>query len=80
MPDHSKIIKLWTMFGFNYTSDFIEKAFASRGESMVQHLKGKFELAYDVAGAHGAFFYFWAMLDGTNKKLLEDWVMDNFKG
>ena len=75
-----KIIKTWTMFGFNYSSGWIEEAFKSRGKIMVQHLKGKFKVAYDVAGAHGSFFYFWAMLDGENRRLLEDWVMDNYKG
>lgn len=75
-----KIIKTWTMFGFNYSSGWIEEAFKSRGEIMVNHLKGKFKVAYDVAGAHGSFFYFWAMLDGENRRLLEDWVMDNYKG
>ena len=75
-----KIIKTWTMFGFNYSSGWIEEAFKSRGEIMVDHLKGKFKVAYDVAGAHGSFFYFWAMLDGENRRLLEDWVMDNYKG
>lgn len=75
-----KIIKTWTMFGFNYSSGWIEEAFKSRGEIMVNHLKGKFKVAYDVAGAHGSFFYFWAMLDKENRRLLEDWVMDNYKG
>lgn len=75
-----KIIKTWTMFGFNYSSGWIEEAFKSRGKIMVDHLKGKFKVAYDVAGAHGSFFYFWAMLDGENRRLLEDWVMDNYKG
>ena len=75
-----KIIKTWTMFGFNYSSGWIEEAFKSRGEIMVNHLKGKFKVAYDVAGAHGSFFYFWAMLDGENRRLLENWVMDNYKG
>ena len=75
-----KIIKTWTMFGFNYGYGWIEEAFKSRGEIMVQHLKGKFKVAYDVAGAHGSFFYFWTMLDGENRRLLEDWVMDNYKG
>ena len=75
-----KIIKTWTMFGFNYSYGWIEEAFKSRGKIMVDHLKGKFEVAYDVAGAHGSFFYFWAMLDKENKELLENWVMDNYKG
>ena len=75
-----KIIKTWTMFGFNYGCGWIDEVFKSRGEDMVNHLKGKFEAAYDVAGAHGSFFYFWAMLDKENRELLENWVMDNYKG
>lgn len=80
MNDYSKIIKLWTTYGFDYEYNFIRKAFASRGELMVKHLEIKFQEAYNIAGMYGAFFYFWTMLDSGNKQLLENYVMDNFKG
>lgn len=73
-----KIITNWTMFGFNYGSSWIERAFKSKGEVMINHLKGKFNEAYNIAGMYGAFFYFWTMLDRGNQQLLEEWVMDNY--
>ncbi len=70
------IIKAWTLYGFNFSAPrFIEEAFAPAGESMVHHLKGKFEEAYSRAGMYGAFFYFYCMLDEHNKALLEEYVM-----
>lgn len=74
-----KIIGNWTMFGFNYGTTWIERAFKSKGEMMVKHLENKFLEAYNIAGMYGAFFYFWAQLDKGNKALLEEWVMDNYK-
>lgn len=76
-----KIIKLWTIYGFNFVAPtFIEKAFEKAGPSMVQHLKGKFEECYNIAGTYGAFFYFWAELSTNYQMMLEEWVLDNFKG
>ena len=77
---HNKVIELWTLYGFNFEHDFIEKAFAKEGASMIKHLQNKFEEAYERVGCHGAFFFFWAMLDDRNKRTLEDYVMDNYKG
>lgn len=80
MNDYNKIIELWTLYGFNFEPDFIEKAFAKKSASMVKHLQNKFEEAYEKAGMYGAFFYFWAMLDNYNKEILEAYVMDHYKG
>lgn len=66
------------MYGFNFEHDFIVKAFCSRGEAMVRHLQAKFLEAYERAGTYGAFFYFWSMLDNGNKKLLEDYVLEQY--
>lgn len=77
---NQKAINLWTMFGFNYTPDFVEKAFADQGKLMIEHLQRKFEEAFDIAGSHGAFFYFWTMLSPSYQHQLEDWVLDNYKG
>lgn len=74
-----KIISNWTMFGFNYGTTWIERAFKSKGVFMIDHLEKKFNEAYNIAGKYGAFFYFWAMLDNSNKQLLEEWVMDNYR-
>lgn len=74
-----KIIANWTMFGFNYGTTWIERAFKSKGERMIEHLKNKFNEAHNIAGIYGSFFYFWTMLDEGNKQLLEEWVMDNYR-
>lgn len=79
--DFHKIIYLWTMFGFNFPHNFVNIVFKPHcDEYMLKHLNEKFDKAYDIAGMHGAFFYFWADLDTKNKHILEDWVMDNYKG
>lgn len=80
MNDYSKAIQLWTMYGFNFEHDFIKKAFAGESEMMIKHLQNKFDEAYDIAGTYGAFFYFWSMLDSHYKRVLESYVMDNYKG
>lgn len=78
--NHHNVIYLWTMFGFNFSHDFIEKAFAKKGKVMVNHLRGKFSSCYNNYGSRAAFFVFWAELDNENRQMLEDWVMDNYKG
>lgn len=78
--NHHDIIRLWTIFGFNYPHDFVEKAFAKKGSVMVNHLKEKFNSLYARYGSEASLFVFWANLDEGNRQILEDWVMDNFKG
>ena len=76
----SKVIKTWTMYGFNYEYQFIKKVFGDEGEMMVNHLQSKFDGYYESYGAAGAFFIFWAELDTKHKEKLEMYVMDNYKG
>ena len=78
--DFHKVIRLWTIYGFNYDSSFVERVFKNEPEWLREHLKSKFEECYRIAGMYGSFFYFWSELDSRLKTILEDWVMDNFKG
>lgn len=73
-------IKLWTLYGFNFEHNFVQKVFKDEGEMMVKHLQGKFDEAYRIAGMYGSFFYFWSMLDSRHQRKLQEWVLDNYKG
>lgn len=71
-------VKDFVMFGFNFPSNFIEKAFKNSGDLMIQHLKNKFDEAYDRAGSRGAMNTFYSSLDGTNQALLENYIAEHY--
>ena len=80
--DFHKVIYNFMMYGFNYDHDFVRKIFGSHyDEYLIRHLEHKFESAYESeAGHYGAFFLFWSELDTDKKHILEDWIMDNYRG
>lgn len=43
-----------------------------------QHLLDKWEYAYDNYGSRAVLMAFYAELDGSNRKLLMQWVLDNY--
>lgn len=43
-----------------------------------KHLAGKFHAYYEDYGSYGVMTKFYAELDGTNRKLLLEWVVSNF--
>jgi len=71
-------VKDFVMFGFNFPPNFVEKAFESQGTLMVNHLKEKFDAAYDRGGSRGAMNTFYAQLDSTNQSLLESYVAEYY--
>jgi len=71
-------VKDFVMFGFNFPSNFVEKAFENQGDLMINHLKEKFNAAYDQAGSRGAMNTFYAQLDGKNQFLLENYVAEYY--
>lgn len=71
-------VKDFVMFGFNFPQNFVEKAFESQGDLMVNHLKEKFNAAYDRAGSQGAMNTFYAQLDGKNQLILENYVSEYY--
>lgn len=73
---YSPICK-WNYFCANYPYDFIETVWADN-PNMANHLKEKFSDFYSSTGAYGVMLKFYLGLDGENKKILEDWVMNNF--
>ena len=70
-------IEKWNFWCTNFYPDFIEEAWADN-PLMARHLKSKFESYYDSAGSYGVMTKFYLNLDGTNRKILEDYVMNNF--
>lgn len=71
-------VKDFVMFGFNFPQNFIEKAFKNSGDLMIQHLKNKFNEAYDQAGNRGAMNTFYAQLDSNNQSILESYVAEYY--
>ena len=81
--DYHKAIYLFLMFGFNdgVSVNFVRKVFGNHyDEYMLRHLEEKFETMYDRYGWRASFFYFWSELDTNNKHILEDWIMENYRG
>ena len=73
---YSPICK-WNYFCANYPHDFIERVWGD-DKMMARHLNEKFGAFYDSSGAYGVMLKFYFSLDSTNKKKLEDYVMNNF--
>lgn len=71
-------VKDFVMFGFNFPPNFVEKAFKDSGDLMIQHLKNKFDEAYDRAGSRGAMNTFYAQLDSNNQSILESYVAEYY--
>lgn len=72
-----KPIEKWNYWCANYDYDFIEKAWADN-PNMAKHLEEKFGAFYDSVGPYGVMLKFYLALDSTNKRILEDYVMNNY--
>ena len=47
---------------------------------LVEHLKGKWEYACDNYGGYGAMMKFYGELDGSNRNLMLNYIIDNYNG
>ena len=47
---------------------------------MARHLQNKFDAYYDAVGSYGVMTKFYLNLDGTNREILENYVLNNFRG
>jgi len=72
-------IHLWVYWGYNYPSDFIEKIWKGN-DHMIKHLTNKFKQIYNRHGPSGVMNKFYVELDNTNREILENWVLTNYKG
>jgi hypothetical protein len=66
------------MYSFNFEYKFVLKVWAG---SMAQHLQSKFSnLCERKANTQSAFMYFYTELDDTNKEILVNYILKNYKG
>jgi len=72
-----KPIEKWNYWCANYYPDFIQKAWADN-PNMAKHLEEKFDVFYNSVGPYGVMLKFYLALDSTNKRILEDYVMNNY--
>lgn len=70
-------IEKWCYWCTNYHPDFIERAWADNPR-MADHLEGKFSMYYNRYGSEGAMLIFYLNLDGENRRILENYVMNNY--
>lgn len=71
-------INLYVYFSFNYPHDFITRVWGSG--VIADHLQSKFNGYYDSHGSRAVFNTFYVNLDSGNQKMLEDWIVTNYKG
>lgn len=69
---------MYWLWNFNASGDFIQRAFGDEGESMVSHLKGKFNAAYEMHKSYGCIPAFFGELDNYHRKKLIDFVCDTY--
>lgn len=72
-----RAINKWVYWCMNYTSDFIGKVWADE-PWLVAHLESKFDHYWKTYGSDAVMNVFYCELDGSNKKKLMAWVMDNY--
>ena len=73
--DLQNIIKKWTLFGFNYPQDFIQRCWADENEMFIEHLINKFKYRCE-----NNITLFYCELDSENQEKLVNWVFENYKG
>lgn len=72
-------INKFIYFSLNFPHDFIEKIWGERKPfSLSEHLQGKFNNFYERYGSAGVMQVFYAELDGNNKRLMLDWILNNW--
>ena len=71
------LIEKWNYWCANYDYEFIEKAWAN-DQLMAKHLRSKFDRDYEMVGSYGVMNMFYLDLDGENRRILEDYVINNF--
>ncbi len=76
-PKYSPI-HLFVFFGYNYNYDFIQKIWGN--DNIGKHMKSKFDHIYKRDGVNAVMNSFYSELDGGNRKLLETYILKNYKG
>lgn len=84
-------INKWFYYAMNYNvvpmeiddyagkrTEYLPDCFEAFPKSLRGHLAGKWNYAYDSYGSRAVLMAFYAELDGDNRKLLMQWVLDNY--
>lgn len=75
-----KAIRLFAYFAYNYNHNFIEEAFASEGQSLVNHFREKFNIIYATYGSNTVMNKFFLELSSDNQDILSEYILRNYKG
>lgn len=71
-------IHLFVFFGFNYSHDFIQKIWGT--DAIGKHMKEKFSNCYRYHGSYSVMNAFYTDLSAPNRRLLEAYILKNYKG
>ena len=76
-------INKWFYYGMNYNVVPVEIAdyqdcFNAFPKHLRGHLFSKWESLYESYGSRAVLMAFYAELDGTNRKRLMEWVLENY--
>ena len=86
-------INKWFYYAMNYnvveievvnfdgtTTMYLPDCFNAFPKSLRAHLAGKWDYLYEKYGSRAVLMAFYAELDYSNRKLLIEWVMNNYNG
>jgi hypothetical protein len=68
-------INKYVQFCFNYPPNFIQEIFGDN--NVGNHLQSKFDNYYSKHGSIGVMSVFYMELDSDNRKMLEDYILNN---
>jgi spore coat polysaccharide biosynthesis protein SpsF (cytidylyltransferase family) len=71
------ILDRFTLFAFNYPATFCLKIWADN-PLMANHLNDKFNECLERYGASGAMVYFYRSLDGANRQIFENYLINEY--
>lgn len=86
-------INKWFYYAMNYNvvgmlvndfegerTEYLPDCFLAFPTHLRKHLFGKWESLYETYGSRAVLMAFYAELDGTNRKRLMEWVLENYNG
>jgi hypothetical protein len=59
-------------------TEYLPDCFLAFPKHLRMHLKGKWDYAYETYGSRAVLMAFYAELDGNNRQLLMEWVLENY--
>jgi hypothetical protein len=71
-------IRKYVYFSYNFPHDFIEQIWGEG--AMGRHLKDKFTSYYKKHGDKAVMTAFYVNLDSENQQMLEDYIINNYRG